>query len=349
VKSINIFKAGTHTSAGGTTLDFSDDVLQASASAYDPAIHEAPMVIGHPADNGPAFGWISALSYAEGELHADPDQVNADFEDMVQAGSFKKVSASFYGPDSPANPVPGTYYLRHVGFLGAQPPSIKGLKAIAFTEGEEGVVEFSGDWETASFLRNFREWLIHKFGKEDADEVVPSYMVENLEDVARHPIKEAAIEPAYTETLPEDTAMPMNPQEIEAAEAALNARKTALDTKEASFTEREAALAELAAREAAIDARESSFTERETSIAATEQAHARQALGASVDKLVAEGRVLPAQKDKLVNFMASIDTEHVFEFSEGQETQTEPARDYLLGLLASQPKRVDFGEHAKDK
>lgn len=117
VKSINIFKAGTHTSAGGTTLDFSDDVLQASASAYDPAIHAAPMVIGHPADNGPALGWISALSYAEGELHADPDQVNADFEGMVQAGSFKKVSASFYGPDSPANPVPGTYYLRHVGFL----------------------------------------------------------------------------------------------------------------------------------------------------------------------------------------------------------------------------------------
>ena len=84
----HIFKAGTHTSAGGTTLDFSDDVLQASASAYDPAIHEAPMVIGHPADNGPAFGWIASLRYAEGELHADPDQVNGDFEEMVQAGSF---------------------------------------------------------------------------------------------------------------------------------------------------------------------------------------------------------------------------------------------------------------------
>ena len=79
VKSINIFKAGTHTSAGGTTLDFSDDVLQASASAYDPAIHEAPMVIGHPADNGPAFGWIASLSYAEGELHADPDQVDGNY------------------------------------------------------------------------------------------------------------------------------------------------------------------------------------------------------------------------------------------------------------------------------
>ena len=46
------------------------------------------MVIGHPADNRPAFGWICALSYAEGELHADPDQVNGDFEETVQAGSF---------------------------------------------------------------------------------------------------------------------------------------------------------------------------------------------------------------------------------------------------------------------
>ena len=34
------------------------------------------------------FGWIYALSYAEGELHADPDRVNGDFEEMVQAGSF---------------------------------------------------------------------------------------------------------------------------------------------------------------------------------------------------------------------------------------------------------------------
>jgi hypothetical protein len=349
VKPINIFKTGTHTSAQSTTLEFSELMLQASAEAYDSDLHEAPIVIGHPKSNGPAYGWIKDLAFAEGSLDAEPQQVNADFAEMVTAGAFKKVSASFYGPDAPSNPVPGTFYLRHVGFLGAQPPAIKGLKEIAFSEGEEGVVEFSGDWETASFLRNFREWLISKFGKEDADEVVPSYMVESLEDAVRHPGNEATIEPAYTETIPEDTTMPMTPEEIEAAEAALNARKALLDTREASFSERETAIAEMKAREAAADAKETAFSERETTIAATEQAQAKQAIAVDVEKLIAEGKVLPAEKGKLVNFMASIDAEHVFEFAEGGQTHSEPARDYLLGLLTSQPKRVDFNEHTKDE
>ncbi len=51
---------------------------------------------------------------------------------MVKAGRFKSRSASFYHPDNPNNPKPGVYYLRHVGFLGAQPPAVKGLKAVEF-------------------------------------------------------------------------------------------------------------------------------------------------------------------------------------------------------------------------
>ena len=61
---------------------------------------------------------------------------------MVAAGAFKKISASFYSPSSPQNPVPGVYYLRHVGFLGAQPPAVKGLRNPAFADGEDGVISF---------------------------------------------------------------------------------------------------------------------------------------------------------------------------------------------------------------
>ncbi|WP_454868684.1 hypothetical protein [Pseudomonas farris] len=38
----------------------------------------------------------------------------------------------------------GVYDLRHVGFLGAQPPSVKGLRPIELTDGEQGLVEFCG-------------------------------------------------------------------------------------------------------------------------------------------------------------------------------------------------------------
>src|SRR5690554_6456112 len=156
MKRINIFKPGKHTDSHGQTLDFSEDKLLAAASAYDPQLHEAPIVIGHPKDNHPAYGWVASLEFAEGALDAIPHQLNADFEEMVASGAFKKVSASFYLPDAPNNPKPGTLYLRHVGFLGAQPPAIKGLKAVEFSEAAEGVIEFEEQWQ--------RGWMFKSVG-----------------------------------------------------------------------------------------------------------------------------------------------------------------------------------------
>ena len=102
------------------------------------------IVVGHPVTDGPAYGWVKALNFAAGGLEAEPDQVDPAFAEMVAAGRFKKISASFYPPESPKNPVPGVYYLRHVGFLGAQPPAVKGLRAPSFAEGDEAItLEFS--------------------------------------------------------------------------------------------------------------------------------------------------------------------------------------------------------------
>lgn len=131
---IHIFKAGKQTSSNGTTIVFSEADVEATASAYNPALHEAPIVIGHPEQEDPAFGWISQLEAQAGNLYATPSQVNADFAELVQAGAYKKVSASFYPPEHPNNPTPGVYALRHVGFLGAQPPAVKGLKATQFAD-----------------------------------------------------------------------------------------------------------------------------------------------------------------------------------------------------------------------
>lgn len=131
---IHIFKAGKQTASNGATIVFSEADVMATAEAYDPAVHEAPLVIGHPEQEDPAYGWISHLAAQAGSLYATPSQVNADFAEMVKAGAYKKVSASFYPPDHPNNPTPGVYALRHVGFLGAQPPAVKGLKATQFAD-----------------------------------------------------------------------------------------------------------------------------------------------------------------------------------------------------------------------
>ena len=142
-KPLQIFKPGRHTAMSGVALAFSESDLAASAAAYDPAVFQAPIVVGHPKTDDPAYGWVSALSFADGALEASPEQVDPAFAEIVEAGRFKKISAAFYAPEAPNNPVPGVYYLRHVGFLGAAAPAAKGLRSPEFADAEEGVAESS--------------------------------------------------------------------------------------------------------------------------------------------------------------------------------------------------------------
>lgn len=142
---LHIFKPGTHTAQCGTTFNFTETDLAATVAAYNPSLHEAPLVIGHPQHDAPAAGWVKSLSATAHGLIAEPQQIDASFAEQIARGSYKKVSASFYHPTATNNPVPGVYYLRHVGFLGAQPPAVKGLRPIELAEGEPGVIEFSED------------------------------------------------------------------------------------------------------------------------------------------------------------------------------------------------------------
>ncbi len=130
-----IFRTGKHTSDKGITKEYSLDDLNFIATSYNPGEDEAPIVIGHPKDNDPAFGWVSSLSVSEdGKLFADaPDEkLHPDFLKALQDGSYKKRSISLT-PEGK---------LRHVGFLGAAKPAVKGLADIQFTSESSVVYEF---------------------------------------------------------------------------------------------------------------------------------------------------------------------------------------------------------------
>lgn len=329
MQQFQIFKAGKHVSSGGTSLAFTEADLKAAVAAYDPAVHEAPIVVGHPKDNGPAYGWIKALSFNEGAIDAEPIQVDEAFAEMVQAGRFKKRSASFYTPDSPNNPKPGVYYLRHVGFLGAQPPAVKGLKDVNFADAEEGVIEFgdsSWAWSSmASLMRGLREWIIGESGVEAADKVLPNYLLSDLDSAAK-----AAAEPVTTNT----GAMPaFSEEETMITQAQLDAEKARADKAEADL--------------AAIRAKEASFSEREQLIAAREAKLHRVEVEQRVDALVKEGKVLPAQKKATVDFAMGLTAgEATFEFGEGDKVQKLNQRDLYLAQIGAGPKLVDYGESA---
>lgn len=140
---IEIFKAGKRKDANGTEINLTIEALQKAVMAYDVNIFEAPVVIGCPEHNHPAYAWVKGLKLEGDILKAELHQIDPKFAEIVEKGRYKKVSASFYLPDSENNPKKGTLYLRHVGFLGAIPPAVKGLKNPIFSENEQGVVDFS--------------------------------------------------------------------------------------------------------------------------------------------------------------------------------------------------------------
>lgn len=152
IKPLSIFRPGTHISAAGAEMSFTESDLAATAAAYDPTKHKAPLVLGHPKDNSPAYGWTKSLSFSDGLLQAIPESVSDDFKDWVNAGYYKKISASFYPPESPSNPTPGVFALRHIGFLGGQPPAVKGLPEPEFKDGDADFITVEFEERTTGMI-----------------------------------------------------------------------------------------------------------------------------------------------------------------------------------------------------
>lgn len=320
MSAIHIFKAGTHTDMHGTKLPFTQSDLAACVKAYDPSVHEAPLVIGHPKTEDPAWGWVKSLSLSGADLNAEPGQVDPQFAEMIGSGRFKKVSASFYLPDSPNNPKPGTLYLRHVGFLGAQPPSIKGLKQVSFGESEEGVVEFAdwGDITNASLWGRLRDFLIAQFGLDETDKVLPSWQVDSLREEAYRDTGKS--EPDFSEPNPnpQQENDVMTKEEIEA----LQAENTRL---KADATQR-----------AALDAKNKQ-----------EKLHADNVSYA--EKLVSGGQLAPAAKPVVVAILDAVSAgDKPVEFAEG-DIRT-PLATAFKTLLDGAAPVLNFSEHAtKDR
>lgn len=314
---IEIFKAGKHTAMSGDTLTFSESDLKASVAAYDPAIFEAPIVVGHPKLDAPAYGWAKSLHFSEdGKLIAEPHQVDAEFSEIVEAGRYKKVSAAFFAPDAPNNPVPGVWYLKHIGFLGAQAPAVKGLKSVSFSDDGKGIYEFA-DWDKmtiAGLFRNVREWIIGTSGVETADKVLPSYQIESLQiNAAQDDDDELS---HFSEPENKSIGDDMTPEQ-KAKMDALEAENQALKDKQAAFAE----------------------AEKQQKMAATHSEHMVFAEG-----LMKAGKLLPAQKDVVVATLDALAKESdIAEFGEGD--QKEPLLQAYKKSLELAPKVVEFGEH----
>jgi hypothetical protein len=122
---LEVFRAGDYGKKGS----YSEADLDAMVANYDPKTFEAPVVVGHPDVDSPAFGWVESLKRDGDTLLAKLKDVPTEFEELVKVGRYKKRSIKFATEPK--------LTLRHVGFLGAAPPEVQGLADPAFRAGED--------------------------------------------------------------------------------------------------------------------------------------------------------------------------------------------------------------------
>jgi len=187
-----VFRAGTQTDSKGVTHNFSESDLNSVVTNFKPK--SAPLVIGHPKMDDPAWGWASELKAVGGSLFAKAEDVCAEFAQAVESKRYPNRSVKL-------EKVPNGYQLAHIGYLGGKAPAVEGL-AWQFNQANDAdtlTLEFAaGDIDNISLhtsnaltrlMSNLRSFLTDRFGSEAADKVVPHYEGEWLKEetiIAEH-------------------------------------------------------------------------------------------------------------------------------------------------------------------
>lgn len=306
---IEIFRPGRHIDDAGGVHEFSPADVAAMAAGYNPALREAPLTVGHPQNNLPAYGWVARLQVnADGHLAMETRNVEPQFAELVSARRFTKRSASFYAPAHPNNPTPGQWYLRHVAFLGAQPPAIAGLKDIPDFAEDDGAISFSEEGDDPH---------AHKPGSLPP-EGAPA-------DLGRPGVSRSG--PATTHYQEQDMDKELEAANKKAADAEAKAKAEA-DARASAEAEAKAAKAQLA------QFAEQQRTERHAGFVSFAEAQ------------VKAGKLLPKDQAAAVAVLDQLADSQPVEFAEGDAKRTVSGVDFLKGLIEGAKPVVQFGEFA---
>ncbi len=325
---IDVCRTGTWRDAANrevtvTEADF--DGLVSAYSAQDPA----PVVVGHPATDAPAYAWIDAVRRSGDRLQAKIRDVMPAFRDAVESGRYTGRSIAFTGTS-----------LKHLGFLGGRAPAVPGLAPTRFASEPESVVVLAEAALTpqegvrmmtrsvARLLQGMRERIIASDGIEAADEALPSWEIDHLKYVAAELGDNAGSLAGHEPNRNANN----NPEHREEPMSGNNNNGGApLDE------------AALAARSAELDAREQRIaTSEKANATAARLAAAEQAL----EPHVTAGRILPAEKAPLAALLASLpegdDTTITFASSDGEVSEKPLA--VLEKFFGALPVRVNYHE-----
>lgn len=132
-----IAKTGTYTDMHGKNYTFTAADFAEIAANYAKTQEKAPLVVGHPSTDAPAFGWVASLRTDGDYLYAEYEKVSNDIKEAVNNGQYRHKSISLF---------PDLKRLKHVGLLGAVPPAMSGLGTISFSDSEGVTLSFSENY-----------------------------------------------------------------------------------------------------------------------------------------------------------------------------------------------------------
>ena len=325
---IDICRAGTWRDLQGRDVRLDEDRLDrivASHAAADPA----PVVVGHPETDAPAYAWIDGLRRVGDRLQAKLRDIAPPFRDAVEAGHYAGRSIALQGDT-----------LRHLGFLGGRAPAVPGLAPTCFASAPETVIAFTD--RAAEAAQGSPEAhpdslrALEPRGDEDGTGLVPLCAPQargDVEEEGREATDHAAGKESQAAEQP--GARDRAPREARSQASGASARRLR------EMNEQET----LAAREAALLARE----------AAAAADDRRRAAEAAIAPHVEAGRVLPAERAALVALLAALGDERntddegaagghatiAFASASGGEERLRPAA-ILERFIEGLPRRVDY-------
>jgi hypothetical protein len=328
-KWFEILKPGTFKDTAGRDHTFTLNRLKEIERKFNEQTNEAPLVVGHPEMNSPAFGWAQKLKLVGDRLKALPHQIVPEFAEAVNKGIYKYVSVSLRPDDS----------LRHIGFLGGMPPAVKGLAPVMFAEEPEITIDFAnGELDLADAFANnkiralggiiqrIRDWLIQKDGVEAADKIIGQWEVDWLKEDPP-PDKDAAVSApggfSEAQTTPvrgkEDTTMEVKKTETPAA---------------AGVMIQAAPIGEFAERVATLETQNAKLLEDNKKLQ-------REKIESSVRNFVEglAGKILPKHKRAVTEILMSLQEGGLeINFSEGPEKK--PAAQLMRDFLEELPAQI---------
>lgn len=326
---IDVCRTGVWRDASNREVPVDDAMLDGLVDGYasqDPA----PVVVGHPSTDAPAFGRVEGVRRIGDRLQAKLRDIAPQFREAVEQGFYSGRSIAIADGK-----------LRHLGFLGGRAPAVPGLSPTQFAAPPETVLAFSsgpgmtlsGAWSPrdamrsiaatiARLSRGMRERIIAAEGIERADESIPAWDIEHVQRMADELEDDAGEAATYSSTEEGTVTRPTGGAPAPLDEAALAARAADLDAREARLAATEAA-AQAAARVRNADT--------------------------ALEAHISAGCVLPAERASLAALLASLpddETTITFAAAEGNGEVQEKPRAVLERFLGALPQRVRYGELA---